>query len=306
MNKTEKEFIMKTKLRSLSLVLAVVLVSVGCSNDNASENSEFKDARVLVDSLGAYSAVNKAKNSQTDSLGERAGFSVADDYDFSNPMVVDTKGNIEKGGLFKFVNKEGHDVELESKDENVVIIKVDLNGDGHFSEEEIIVDKFEQKSPPPMPSKHSMYGDDLKTKLETAADDEEILVRIDLVEVNYIYPVEMQTVSSTAGASVDGSGNVTYFYGGKEISKIEMDKIQEKWGANDRRQNLYRAKVNKENIEEFLLANNIAENDSIKNAMESGFGNFQLSLTKQEIKDLADANKDWIFAMTLPGVAVAE
>jgi len=78
-----------------------------------------------------------------------------------------------------------------------------------------------------------------------------------------------------------------------------MQQIQKRYEANQKRRNLYRAKVIRDDIEEFLLANNIAKNDSIKRSIEEGIRRFQLSLTKQEIKDLANANKDWISAIDL-------
>ncbi len=302
---------MKIELKSLSFALAIMLVGVGCSSSTSSkkvENSEFKEARKLVNSLGSYSTGSRAKNSQKNSLGEEAGFSVVEDESLSSPMVVDVEGNIKEGGLFKFVNKEGHHVEIESKDQNVMVIKVDLNGDGNFSEDEIIVDKFSPiEVTPPSEHEHSVYGDELKRKLEAAEgsvdfvpDSEPILVRIDLVEGNYIYPVEMQRVNATGGATVGSGGGVTYYYGDKEISKEEMQQIQKEYEENERRRSEYRAKVNKENIEEFIAKNSIAKNDSIKNAIEAGFSHFELSLTKQEIKDLADTNRAWIYAITLP------
>jgi len=300
---------MKKLFNRFSLVLTVMLIGFGCSSDGVVENKQFKDARSLVDSLASYSETNKAKDSQTQSLGESSGFAVADDYNFSHPMVLDNEGNLEKGGIFRFVNKEGHDVELEAQDENVVLIKVDLNGDGQFSEDEIITDKFKpvQITPPHGGSiASSIFGDALKAKLDAVegsanyvADDEKILVEISLFEPDFIYPVEIQTVNATGGASVDGNGNVTYFYNGKEVSKEQMQLIQKRYEANQKRRNLYRAKVIRDDIEEFLLANNIAKNDSIKHSIEEGIRRFQLSLTKQEIKDLANANKDWISAIDL-------
>jgi len=288
-------------MKILSLVLVALLA--GCSSDSkVNEEKEVKDARDVVASLGKYSHTRNKTNTQDSSLGESFGYEAAMDAD-ALPMMLDHKNNLKSGGVMRFINYENHLVELESKDDNVVIIKVDLDGDDTFSESEVFVEKFEPMQVP-LPTEVNggvIIEDDLKSLLETLGDDDSLIVRIDLEEPNFIFPLELQPVnaSSSGSANVQG-GEVTYTYNGKVVSKAEMDKIQEEYEEKRRKRSLYRASAIQENIKSFLEKNSIEENDYIKNALEGGFNNIQLELTKKELLALIGANEDLIFALSLP------
>lgn len=71
-------------------------------------------------------------------IGESAYFTVDTSYDASKtPFKEDQNADLQKGGLFKYKDKENHKVELEVTDTNIVTVRVDSDGDGKFSIDEI-------------------------------------------------------------------------------------------------------------------------------------------------------------------------
>ncbi len=98
---------------------------------------------------GGENLIYKGKESQDGSfiefpisgkekIGNSAYFTVDTSYDASaTPFKEDKDGNLQKGGLFKYKDKNNHKVELEVTDTNVVTVRVDSDGDGSFSSDEI-------------------------------------------------------------------------------------------------------------------------------------------------------------------------
>ncbi len=71
-------------------------------------------------------------------IGDSAYFTVDTSYDASaTPFEEDKDGNLQKGGFFKYKDKNNHKVELEVTDTNVVTVRVDSDGDGSFSSDEM-------------------------------------------------------------------------------------------------------------------------------------------------------------------------
>ncbi len=98
---------------------------------------------------GGENLIYKSKESQDGSyisfpisgkekIGDSAYFTVDTSYDASaTPFKEDKDENLQKGGLFKYKDKNNHKVELEVTDTNIVTVRVDSDGDGSFSSDEI-------------------------------------------------------------------------------------------------------------------------------------------------------------------------
>ncbi len=288
---------MKTNIKYISLAVAIMIAYTGCnSTTNTTENSELKSAKNLVKSLGNYRA------SQSSLLGDDSGFAVAEADAISNPIALDYDGNIQPGGILELVNKEGHKVRIESKENNAVAIMIDLDGDQKFDTDEIFLDTYDPVVLPPEGVNDGIVGADLKARLETMAEDESIEVNLYLKEADYIYPIALRMPNSTGGASVDGQGGVTYSYNDKEISEEEFLKIEKKYRENEKKQAIYRAKLNRERVQEFLQKHHIEINSGIQEALDEGNTHFNLTLTKQEINALKESSSTEIDAIILPAI----
>ncbi len=64
---------------------------------------------------------------------------VDESYDASrSPMVMSYRGELLKGGLFKYIDSLGSKIELEAIDKNLLLFRVDSNRDGEFDNSETI------------------------------------------------------------------------------------------------------------------------------------------------------------------------
>ncbi len=73
-----------------------------------------------------------------ENFGTGAYFKVNPNYDASlTPMVTDYEGNLQAGGLFKYLDAANHKVEVETTAENEVTVRIDENDNGSFEENEI-------------------------------------------------------------------------------------------------------------------------------------------------------------------------
>ncbi len=303
----------KTKL--YSLVLAVLLVGFGCNGDKDKVvPKEIEDAKKLAQSLGENyrSKLSTTSDSKT-SLDESEGFRADSSYDgqLDTPMIIDIDGNLQKGGIFKFINEENNQVVIEVTDTNVFTIRVDLNGDGEFSANEVVVEKFDTgffsgggsgggySDINPI-NQNDIMGDSLKKLLDLEVgengyigDDEKIRVVIFLLTHEPIF----QSKPYSASASMSSDGTATYFYDGDEKRRQEMN-----------RQSEVRAKYNKEALNAFLDKNSLQRTDAINEALENGTDNFMVELTKSEIKKIYADNKKTILhiglekKLSLPGI----
>ena len=71
-------------------------------------------------------------------IGNSAYFTVDPAYDASKtPFHEDANGNLLKGGRFRYKDSQNHKVELEVTDTNIVTVRVDGDGDGRFSDDEV-------------------------------------------------------------------------------------------------------------------------------------------------------------------------
>jgi len=292
---------MNKKLKDVSLSMVIMITTIGCGGNSTSENNELRDARTLTKQIGkSKSSVNLTSVSD-ESSRSKLGFAVNGENGFSMPVAKDM---LENNGIIKLTNKEGHQVVVELTDNNTATIKVDLNANGKFSKNEIVTDVYEPDTLPPV-IKHDIYGDTLKEKMSNASENEKILLRVQLTESMGpdAYPDDQDNTKSTnsnnnpdSKANTNDKNNGTHFYERRPLTEEEKQKIQEE----EQKMQLYRSSKNKELLKKFFTKNNIAYNDSIKNALNKGLLNFQISLTKQEIKDLVKTNKDWIVAITIP------
>jgi outer membrane lipoprotein-sorting protein len=75
-----------------------------------------------------------------ENFGTGVYFTVDSNYDASRtPMVMDYSGNLQVGGLYKYLDGANHRVEVEATATNEVTVWVDENGDGNRDENEVEV-----------------------------------------------------------------------------------------------------------------------------------------------------------------------
>ncbi len=308
---------MFVKIKLYLLVLAVLLVGFGCNGDKDKVASkEIEDAKKLAQSLGEnYRSKLSTTSYSKSSLDKSEGFSLDSSYNgqLDTPMIIDIDGNLQKGGIFKFINEENNQVVIEVTDTNIFTIRVDLNGDGEFSANEVVVEKFDTEFfsgggsgggysdiNPIKPD--DIMGDSLKKLLDLGVgengyigDDEKIGVEILLLTYEPIF----QSKSHSENVSNVFMGSDGYFYNGKEVSKEFMDEIDEKRRQEMNRQSEIRAKYNKEALNAFLDKNSLQRTDAINKALENGRDNFIVELTKSEIKKIYADNKKTILYIGL-------
>ncbi len=72
-------------------------------------------------------------------IGDSSYFMVDSNYDASlTPFIHDESSNL-LSGKFKYIDEKGHQIELEVTGKNEISVKVDENGDGLFSKNEITI-----------------------------------------------------------------------------------------------------------------------------------------------------------------------
>lgn len=71
---------------------------------------------------------------------ERLGgesYRIDESYDASKtPMVIDSNGDLRKGGKFRYIDAQNHIITLEVTEKNQVTVSIDTDGDGKVDEEE--------------------------------------------------------------------------------------------------------------------------------------------------------------------------
>ncbi len=78
--------------------------------------------------------------SGAENFGTGVWFTVDPNYDASHtPMVTDMSGDLQVGGLFKYLDGANHKVEVEATATNEVTVRVDENGNGSFEASEVEV-----------------------------------------------------------------------------------------------------------------------------------------------------------------------
>ncbi len=78
--------------------------------------------------------------SGSENFGTGVWFTVDSHYDASQtPMVTDMNGDLQVGGLFKYLDGANHKVEVEATATNEVTVRVDENGNGSFEASEVEV-----------------------------------------------------------------------------------------------------------------------------------------------------------------------
>ncbi len=71
-------------------------------------------------------------------IGDSAYFRVDTTYDASQtPFKTDKRGKLLPGGLFRYVDGQNHRVELEATGIDQITVRVDSDGDGNFSDDEV-------------------------------------------------------------------------------------------------------------------------------------------------------------------------
>jgi hypothetical protein len=71
-------------------------------------------------------------------LGDET-YKVDSSYDASKtPMILDNQGNIEEGGIFKYINSKNEHIILEAVEKNKIKISTDTDGDGKIEDSKIV------------------------------------------------------------------------------------------------------------------------------------------------------------------------
>ncbi len=278
---------MQIKLKSFSLITAILLTGFGCGGGNNSTPkniAEFDDAKKLVNSLGS-----KRSNSTSSSyMVDSENFTIDSNYDYyQTPMIIGADGNLQKGGLLKFTDKKDREVIIEATDTNKVVIKIDLNNDGIFTEDEMIMDVYNPlpeglDSEPRAKTIDDIISNNLKKTLNLQPEDEGYIHNDEKIEVKIfleinglIFPVDPDTIS---------------------LSDEHLEEIN--------RQNAMVDKLKKETLEAFIEKNNLTEDEYINQALEESSDSFVIALTKNEIREIAKTNLNTISAITYKNVDV--
>ena len=164
---------MKKSIFSIFFVSLLLFATSGCKDDTLMI-PELQDAKKLAKAI-------RSKGNYF--LSKEDGFTIDSTYDYYlSPMVIDAQGVLQKGGLFKFINRENHQVTIEATDINEFTIKVDLDANKIFGVDETIIYKFD---PSLDRKKEELYSHKLKTLLNFTvensgyvSDDEKIEIDI--------------------------------------------------------------------------------------------------------------------------------
>ena len=264
---------MKKSIFSIFFVSLLLFATSGCKDDTLMI-PELQDAKKLAKAI-------RSKGNYF--LSKEDGFTIDSTYDYYlSPMVIDAQGVLQKGGLFKFINRENHQVTIEATDINEFTIKVDLDANKIFGVDETIIYKFD---PSLDRKKEELYSHKLKTLLNFTvensgyvSDDEKIEIDIYLHIIKPIFPTAH--LSATFGSP-------------EYLQEIKKEKIE-----REKRKKIY-AQIKKETVEAFIQKNNIPKNESISYAIDNTRAGFTINLTKNEIEKLAQTNEKNISRMSL-------
>lgn len=236
----------------ITVVTAILLgLLTGCSN--STELTELDQAK------------EKTTKFAKDLLGGKditqSQFTKDVNYASNTPILVDSEGNIVKGGILKYFDSENHSVVLVATNKNQLTISIDFNDDGVFSDEETYIAIGRESSgsggtnamgPIEMP-------DTIQTLKQWLNDHNDT----DSTDVFISLPSKLAPPAS----------------GGIEIAIIDVE-------------------ATKKQILDFVNENDLTRNTSIDEAIENGWqAAFQINLTKEKIEALLekyDENSIWI------------